>query len=55
MNIDGGCSNCHKEKENINDLFKSCDLTYNIWFTIKLIALSPNNTNSGIIDWIEHI
>lgn len=55
MNIDVDCPISHQEEENINYLFRSCALAYTIWSIININCPSPNNTNSGIVYWIEYI
>lgn len=42
-NIDGDFPICHKEEENINLLFKNCELGYSIWPTININCPNPNN------------
>lgn len=36
MSIDGDCPFCHKVEENIDHIFKECELATNVWYAIKL-------------------
>lgn len=52
--IDGDCPFCLKTEKHIDHIFKECDLTTNVWYTIVNNRPDPINTNIGIIDWLEY-
>lgn len=55
MSINGNCHFCLNAKENINHIFKKCDLATNVWYTSNNKCSSPMNTNMGILDWLEYL
>lgn len=55
MNINEDCPFCHKVEETIDHVFITYDLAINVWCTIESYCLTPNNSNQGIIYWIEYL
>lgn len=50
LSINGDCPLCYKQGENIDHIFKSCDLTINSWHTLSNNCPTLVNTNLGIVD-----
>lgn len=55
INVDSDCPICHKDKENMDHIFKDYDFAYNVWITINLICPSSFVTDYAIIDCSECI
>lgn len=49
------CHFCNNYREDIDRLFKYCELTRQIWNTIFNYCPNPNNSDMKFIDWIEFI
>lgn len=43
------------QEENIDHIFKTCDLASTIWFTTNIYCPNPHNMDLHLIDWLEHI
>lgn len=54
MDINPECPFCNNFLEDIDHLFKNCELTRH-WNTIAGYCPNPNNNDLQFIDWIEFI
>lgn len=55
IKIDGACPLYHQEKENMNYLFKTCDVAKAIWSKVNASCPYPNNSDISFIDWLKQI
>lgn len=55
VDINAECPFCFNYIEDINHLFKNCELTRKIWNTISNYCTNPINSNMSFIDWIKFI
>lgn len=55
MSMNGDCPFFLEAEENIDHIFKNCDLIVNIWYTIENNCPNPLNSSLGIVGWLEYL
>lgn len=55
FSINGDCPFCHIIEENIDHIFKDCDLAINIGNTIINNCSTPINTSLTIVNWLDSL